>query len=409
MNSFQQNETTRHEYRISTPKRTLFFVSGALAITIGIALFSYGMQPRHHVISAGLVSLTTTFLIFAGIFLLPRSFPARFVIDGSCLEASYFFKIYTIDISQIEGFYKSISFPFGVTGLRVRGTLQTLVVPNFLPLDDDFRALLQQLTDLDQQYKETTRNRIAEDQSLGNSPGERLERLESAKRTLVYLTLALLAAAAALYFGSVPIRVLAAFLLALAPLVPLLLLNRFPLLYAIFQPRTDPRANLQFPVFVASYCLFVLAFKSNVVSWLPLFLFATPITAAYIAAFARFDRSSKPRGFIRRSVLLVILAMLYGVGLVSSANTLLDRTQPTTYAVSVLSNQPTDNDYRKEILKLAPWGPIQKSNEIHVDSETLSKAKTTQRLCLALHPGFLRLAWYEPVPCPAQPASDAPQ
>ncbi len=106
---------------------------------------------------------------------------------------------------------------------------------------------------------------------------------------------------------------------------------------------------------------------------------------------------------IRRGVRLLIVAILYSAGLISSANTLLDRTKPAIYTVSVLSNQPTDNDYHKDILKLAPWGPIQKSSDLHVDQEILSEAASIHQICLKLHSGFLRIAWYEAVPCPAQP------
>lgn len=403
MESTPQTVAIRHEYRIATPRRILFLVSGAPALAAAVYLFVYELQNRHHLIGAGLASCLTTFLLFTGVFLLGRSVPARFVIDRSRLEASYFFRTRTADISQIEGFYKSSVFFAGATRLRIRQTMQTLVVPNFLPLDDDFRALLQQLTDLDEQYKETMRDRIAEAQALGNTPGERLDKLQTAERNLVYFTLALIAAAAALYYGSVPIQLLAAFLLALSPVVPLLLLNRSPLLYAISQPRTDPRANPGFFLFISSYGLFFLTIKPNVVTWLPLCLFAAPIIVAYTAAFLRFDRSSMPPRPIRRGVRLLIVAILYSAGLISSANTLLDRTKPAIYTVSVLSNQPTDNDYHKDILKLAPWGPIQKSSDLHVDQEILSEAASIHQICLKLHSGFLRIAWYEAVPCPAQP------
>jgi hypothetical protein len=409
METTPQTIAARHEYRVSSPKRILFLVSGTPALAAAVYLFVYDLQNRHHIIGAGLASCITTFLLFAGVFLLGRSVPARFLIDGTRLEASYFFRTRTSEIGQIEGFYKSSVFFAGATRLRIRQTTLTLIVPNFLPLNDDFCALLQQLTDLDEQYKETIRNRIAEVQAFGNTPGERLDKLEIAKRNLVYFTLALFAASAALNFGSVPIQLLATFLLALAPVFPLLLLNRYPLLYAISQPRTDPRANPGFFLFISSYCMFFPAIKPNFVTWLPLCLFAAPIIVAYAAAFLRFDCSAMSRLFIRRCIMLLFLAVIYSVGLISSANTLLDRTKPATYTVSVLSNQPIDNDYHKDILKLAPWGPIQKPSDLHVDPEILSEAASTHQICLNLHSGFLRIAWYDAVPCTAQRAAQPAQ
>ncbi|MFZ1013158.1 MAG: hypothetical protein WAN28_07415, partial [Terracidiphilus sp.] len=273
----------------------------------------------------------------------------------------------------------------------------TMNYSNSFALDDDFRAWIQQVPDLDKRDREALLDEISHEQELGATPEERLGKLANAKTWGVFLTIVSIASAAALLFPEAALRGPASLVLAATPIAAFVLIQRSPLLYAVFKQKADPRAELSIALVVSGFGLLLSVTRQHFVSLQPLLVRMVPAGLAYFFGFESVCRhgSQKPGNIF----VLLFIAGLYGAGFGMMADTIADRAPATTYSADVLSKHVSRGRSTSYYLELAPWGPMTAPNQLSVPAHTYGSLQVGDEVCLVLHPGSLRVPWYQLIDC----------
>lgn len=402
MNFMQQVSTTRHEYRLKTWQRVLFMLLGVATVGGGFAISIAAANSGRAV-----EVIMPIFFIGMGLYLAAYALRSRVVIDGARIEVRGAVRDRAAELSEIEGFRTISSRNGRYTQLCMKEGRGKITVSQSFETDDDYRAWFQQLTDLDARDRNALLDEISHDAELGSTPEERLNALKQAKTISFAVIAAAVAAAVGLNFGAANLHLLSAVVLALVPVAVLLLMQRSPLLYAVFKKKTDPRAELSIALVIAGFGLFLGIRNLHFVSMQPIFLIALPVALVYIAAF--FNSARKSSSSIGSIYGLLVFAGLYSYPLVVLADTLLDTASPTSYTVPVIGKHTVHGKSTTYYLDLAPWGPLQNPSKISVSSSFYRDAVRGDQICLDLHPGTFHAPWYQRVDCSIAPVSDAPQ
>ena len=169
--------------------------------------------------------------------------------------------------------------------------------------------------------------------NLGATPEERLGALATAKTWSIFLLVVTVAAAATLNLADDSLRLVSALVLVLAPLIVMILVGQSPLLYAIYKPKADPRADLSFVLMVAAFGLFI---RNRVRA-----LFSTALL--WIMALHRNWYSaglsslhSQQQVTLEQLIGVFFFAAFHSYGFVVLANTFTDHSQATRYTATVM-------------------------------------------------------------------------
>jgi hypothetical protein len=203
--------------------------------------------------------------------------------------------------------------------------------------------------------------------------------------------------------GSGAVRGWAALAALLVPLAAISLLLRQPLLYGIVKPKRDPRTDPSVALLAGGLGLLLLGADLEFVSTTRLALFAVPIAAAVAGALSASARRSPYK--LGAWIVVLMIGALYGYGATVAADTLLDHGKPSLYRAAIEGKHQTQGRSTTYYLDLAPWGPVPGSNRLSVRRSLYDEAQPGDQVCLELHPGYLRTAWYRLIDCePSIPA-----
>src|SRR5581483_2775321 len=239
MESFTTGETGRHEYPLKASRRIFLLPLGMLFVLL--ALF-FGTMV-HVSAGNGMPELTVALFAGLGVYMLAQLTRARLVIDGNRIEVRGAFTTKAADRGDIEGF-RTISTRNGsYTQLVLKHGMGTISVPRSFDTDEAYRMWMRQIPDLDQINRRQILDEIEHEAELGATPEERLAALATAKTWGLFLSIVTGVAAAAMAFAPDDFRIVPACALVLLPIAAILLLLRSPLLYAVFKPKADPRAD----------------------------------------------------------------------------------------------------------------------------------------------------------------------
>jgi hypothetical protein len=383
--------------------RALLLALGGIMV-IASAAFSIALRSE----SKGLPSvLLALFFLAIGVYLLAYAARSRIIIDGPRIEVRSAFGERSANLNEIEGFRTFSTRNGTYTKLFLKDGRSGITISRSFNTDDDFRSWFAQITDLDERDEQKLLDDIAHESELGATPEERLAALATAKTWNVFAIIIALSTAAALNWGPVPFRLPAAILLALAPLVAIFMVQRSPLLYAIFKQKTDPRAELSFVFFASAFGLVFSGGGLHFVSRQSILAIAGLIGVVLFAALYVTARN----GFAvpGKIIALLFISGFYGYGLASVADTLPDQSTPQPYATQVVGKHISSGRSTTYYLNLAPWGPMQGPNRISVPSEIYRRTVEGDQVCLELHSGALHVSWYKHVDCPNQPDWIPPQ
>jgi hypothetical protein len=134
--------------------RAFYLVVGAVSATFGIFFcFVVARHPVHFWKVAGIYGLMDAASIPAflatGVSMLVKALRSRLVINGTRIELCGLILERTADLSEIEGF-RTVNSGFGDSiQLCLRDGRSKIIISHSIDTDDDFRAWLQQLPDLD--------------------------------------------------------------------------------------------------------------------------------------------------------------------------------------------------------------------------------------------------------------------
>jgi hypothetical protein len=92
--------------------------------------------------------------------------------------------------------------------------------------------------------------------------------------------------------------------------------------------------------------------------------------------------------------LMFVLSLAYGYGSVVETNALLDHSQATHYSAAVESKHISRGKHVSYKLKLAPWGPKTKDNELEVSKTIYDAIESSDTAVLSLRHGVLGINWY---------------
>jgi hypothetical protein len=395
MGSFAQLGGVRCVYRLKIWLLGICLTLGAVFLGVG-ALMAFAARAADSARSAPLIA--PIFFLGFGAFMVLWPLRARVVIEGSRISVRDLVKERTADLTEIVGLRTIQTRNASYSRLYLKEGRGSITISKSFNFDDAARAWFQQIADLDQRDRAVLLDEIAKDDELGATAEERLAKLSGAKTWSISLTMVSIAAAAAMLFSHDSFRVAAAFLLAATPVAAFFLMQRSPLLYTIFKPKTDPRGELSFVLIVSAIGLLLLQGGLHFVSFQPLLPLVVTVFLVYLFAFYQVSRkgSSRPGRFF----LLLIFAGLYSAGFGAMADTISDRAPAKTYTADVLHKRISRGRSTSYYLTLSPWGPIASPDEVSVSLKVFHSFNVGDQVCLNLHPGSLHAPWYRLVDCP---------
>jgi hypothetical protein len=403
----QAVETARHEYRLARSQGGVLLVVGVVLIA-AIVPIGWAAWTDTTLSSAAMILTVGAGMLGVGAYLLAWTTRARLTLDKPGLSLRGAFSERHYAMSDVEGM-RNLPRKYGTMPvIWVRGG-DPIDVSRFAT-DDAFRSWFDALPDLDERDRKALLDEIVQSEELGATPDERMNALGRAKGWSYALTGATIAAMAGMLWEPEKFRLPCAAVLWLAPVAAMMLLHRSHLLYTVFRPKKDPRADLTAPLMLAGFGLMTASQGMNIVSWQPLMLGMIPVAVGFVAAFYHPVRSNvQQAGAV---IALFFIALLYGFGAVVSADTLGDGSAPAIYRVRVLDKYITvthgKGAHTTYYLRTEPWGPF--AEPVHSVSVPSSVYRTTSEgdlVCIGLRAGLLHAAWYERMPC--EDAVDVPQ
>jgi len=403
----QAVETARHEYRLASSQGGVLLVVGVVLIA-AIVPIGWAASTDTTVSSAAMILTVGAGMLGVGAYLLAWTTRARLILDESGLSLRGAFSERHVAISDVEGM-RNLPQRYGTTPvICVRGG--DPIDPTRFTTDDAFKEWFGRLTDLDERDRKAMLDQITQSEELGATADERMDALGRAKGWSYTLTGAAIAAMVGCLWAPEKFRLPCAAVLWLTPLATLMLLHRSHLLYTVFRPRRDPRADLTTPLTLAGFGLMMASQGMNIVSWQPLMLGTILLGVGFAAAFYHPLRSNVRQG--GAVVGLLVLALLYGFGGAISADTLGDGSAPAIYRVRVLDKYIRvthgKGAHTTYYLHTEPWGPFaQPVRSVSVPSRVYRETNEGDLVCIGLRNGLLHAPWYERMPC--EDAVEAPQ
>jgi hypothetical protein len=385
--------TLSRVYRYKSWQKCFYGLFGAFFTAGGLSLAASALG-RPGAASAVLLAA----VVFAlGAYMLLLAFRSRIVIDGARIEVRGAFSVRSADLRQIEGFRTLRSRYGSFRQLILRNGGRPITLRPRFRTDDDYRAWMEQVPDLDQRDRQALLAAIEQRQELGATPEERLNALQTAKhRTAALLAIAIAAAIGLNFFNSW--LELCAAVLILAPFAAAFLCLRSPLLYAVFKRRSDPRAEASYPLLVSSLGMLYSMREPHFLSFEPLMAAMALSTLALFIVLFDPARKSGNRG---APMALIAFAVLYGLGAAADYDVFFDHSQGAFYTAAVTGRRVAYGRSTQYYLRLQPWGPMQRVAEVSVPSSVYRATSVGDAVCPELHPGRLHAAWFRVRPCPA--------
>lgn len=388
----------RHDYSLKVWLRSFLLVGsgllGAMAIFL-VYFLSYRLTSGSSFVLMLPLAGIAAYLALVGL----RS---RVTIEGSRITVCNGFITRSADLANIEGFRSFTGRNGSFTRFYLKEGRFGITMSSSFETDNEFRAWMSQITDLDRRDRDHLLAEISQQQELGDTPEERLAALTTAKKTNIVVIVVAIAGAFFLNVGNVSaIEVPSAILLALVPIGVAMLMSRAPLLYVIFKRKSDPRAEISFPLIAAGLGFVFRNRGVHVVSMKPLQVLIVVVAIVYFATFFRYmlDSSSRFGAFIG----MLFFVLPYSFAMPITVDTLDDHSPTTTFTAPVVRKHVTSGKSTSYYLDLGPWGPVARKNSLSVSKSTYNAFSVGDQVCLGLHGGRLHAAWYAQITCAVSP------
>lgn len=408
MHPLDQTSTTRREYPLTTGRKiNQGLLAGVFLVGAGFFL-NLAVNPigRDFAFAIGGISL------ILGLVLVAHAWSSRLTLDGDRIEVRSAFRIHSATRAEIEGLRK-IENQYGRwTRVYLKQDLGSFSVSDFFAGNENLKEWFKGLPDLDGRDADE----ITKEVSLHESPTQdetgASKAFGLAKAWAIGLSvLAGTASVPVMFVSYAPIYKTSLIVLLACPIAGVLLLRRFPLLFAVFKSKPDPRADLGFLLIWPGIGVIFSYQTSNdpthLVDFSQLMYWVLAVLVSFLAVLFPAVWKSPSRWAVL--FFLIITGGMYSMGLVNSVNTLLDQSSPRPYETWVLkkSESPSSKGTRY-FLRVASWGPISYPNDVDVPMRTYDKTRVGDPACYGLHPGFLHAPWYTSISCTEQPALSTP-
>jgi hypothetical protein len=293
-----------------------------------------------------------------------------------------------------------------------RGKPISVLVPRSGPplrLDSGYRgdsvldAWIATLPDLDQRERDASQARLAADRSYGASPQERLSRLATARQFARVAQAVTLALSAWAYIYPRPYLLVIA-LVALLPWCAVALVGWSRGLIRFDSSRNDVRPNIAIVLILPGIVLGVRAlFDTHMLDVSSALEYGAVVGLPLLAAVMLVnDRSSdRPRARGWGVLLLALVALPYGAGVLSLSDVLLDHQPAQVFSTQVDNKYISSGKHPQPYLVLAPWGPETMGDKVAVSRAYYAQTPIHATVCAVLHPGSVRLRWFDVRECPS--------
>jgi hypothetical protein len=393
---------THRKYTLTTGRKVSQSVfAGVFFVGAGF-FFKLAINPigRDFALAIGGISL------ILGLALILQAWTSRLILDGDRIEVRSAFRTHGAIRAEIEGLRK-IENQYGRwTRIYLKQDLGSFSVSDSFTGNDTLKEWFKGLPDLDERDADEITKEVGVEESPMQQETSASNAFGLARAWAIGLSLLAGAVSVPVMFVSyAPVYKASLIVLLACPIAAILLLRRFPLLFAVFKRKPDPRADLGFLLIWPGIGVAFSYQNSNdpthLVDTFQLMYWVLAVLLSFLAALL----PSVWRSPSRWAVLffLIITGGMYSMGFVNSVNTLLDHSTPHPYETSVLKKSESHSSKgTRYFLRVAPWGSISYPDDVDVPMHTYNKTRVGDPVCYGLHPGFLHGPWYTSISCTEQ-------
>jgi hypothetical protein len=263
--------------------------------------------------------------------------------------------------------------------------------------DEPFKSWIASLTNLDATEQRQSETEILENSEFGATAEDRARALARARWTGYALSAIAIPLVAGGYVIPDPPGIVILLLLAM-PWVALAADTMGQGLFSVVPARNDAHPSLFLALLIPGVVLAMRALYDD-----PMLEWELPIGAGLIAGgvfalvLALADRGvlDSPGKFL----VVLPFAIAYGFGAVAAANAWLDSAPAAVKEVAVMGKHRTYGRHSSFYLQVEPWGPRTTAQDVSVSFPLYNAALPGGTVCVSLHPGALRMAWFKVARC----------
>lgn len=377
-----------------------FYVLSVAAILpggLGVWYFGTGHEVGNRTQQAILIGGSLLFVL-VGIYMIATILRMRVTLRADEIVAEDLFTTRTLLRSDIAGQRTLRSQYASILVLVPREASQPkLKLAQIFQRDAAFEAWFADIPDVDDEEFAQSQAELAVDPNLGFASHERRRQVESAKKTATALNIATGISFVWGIFYPYPYP-LVLLLPAVLPLIAVVLLVRSNGIYQIEGRRQDARPSLALVFLLPGMVVPMLALAPfHTLQWKPILVFSALLAACLVFVLASADRGLRQRPWV--ILPLLIFSALYMSGLIVAADSVLDRSRPQTYQVTVLDKHLSTGKSTTYYLHLKPWGPETHETQVTVSHSLYNSIPIGESVCVFLYSGALRVPWYRVSSC----------
>ena len=387
-------------YLPSSGYAVFFYFLGAAAILpacLGVWYFGTGHQVDNRSQQVMLLAFSLLFGL-VGVILIATILRYRVTLRADAIVAESLFTTRTLLRSDIAGQRLLRTQYVSTLVLVPRDSSQKkLKLAQMFKTDAALEAWFAGIPDIDSEEFAQSQAELVVDPNLGFSSDERRQQVESAKNTVIVLNVA---AGISFVWGiflpyPYPLVLL---LPAFLPLIAVVLLVRSNGIYQIEGRRQDARPSLALAFLLPGMVLAILALgRFHTLQWKPILYFAALLAISLTFIIVSADRGLRQRPWAILPIL--IFSAFYVLGLIVAADSVLDRSRPQTYQVTVIDKHISTGKSTTYYLHLNPWGPETRETQVTVSPSLYNSTPIGEPVCIFLYSGALRVPWYRVANC----------
>jgi hypothetical protein len=254
--------------------------------------------------------------------------------------------------------------------------------------------LKENFADLDAADLSDEQDKILHDNTLGFTTEERQEKLIKAKRVAIAYNITGAVVAAAAFFLN-DIKLLTILLLAYPLLGILVMKFGNGLIKFVSNKKTSVYPFVFIGFYAAALMILIPAIAvydifdyTNI--WVP--SITSTLVVATLLYMVGINRSAK--SVIGQTVIMVVLAGLYGFGGVLRVNCDFDHSKLQVFTASVLDRRMQTGKNNSYYLTLSPWGPSKDAKEVSVHKWLYNEAAIGSTVKVKFKTGLLNIPWF---------------